>query len=136
MATGRAGFTLIEMLVALAILGLATAVVAGFLPRNHATLDLTAAADGLADTLRGASARAMARQVPVMFTASADGHGYALDGATAQLPPDVTILLPAPIRFAPDGSASGGEARLAAGSRMRVLRVDWLTGQVSVADAR
>ncbi len=137
-ARGRGGFTLIETLVVLVILGLALSIVAGFMPRGHATLDLATGADGLANTLRLARARAIAMQQPVVFTAAANGHGYLLDGTVRPLPPTLVLsMVGAPsIRFAPDGSSSGGAMRLAAGNLVRLLQVDWLTGRVSVSDAR
>jgi len=133
----QAGFTLIEMIVVIAVLGLALSVVASFAPRRHAGLDLASAADGLAETLRTARTQAIVRQSPVLFTPAADGRGYAVDGAFRALPPDVVLTSAVPIRFAPDGSASGGVLRLAgADGRGRLLRLDWLTGQASVADAQ
>ena len=42
----------------------------------------------------------------------------------------------AAIRFAPDGSASGGRIRLAEGEHRILFGVDWLTGRVSVSDGK
>ncbi len=130
-----AGFTLIETIVVIAVLGLALSVVASFVPRNHAALDLNTAADSVAEALRDARARAIAAQRDVTVAAAGQGHAYSVDSAVKPLPADVTLTAAAPVRFAPDGSASGGTLRLDAGARSRVLRIDWLTGQVSAADA-
>jgi general secretion pathway protein H len=140
-AAAQAGFTLIEMIIVIVVLGLGLAVTASFLPRRHAGLDLANASDGLAEALRSARARAIASQNPVLFAPSKDGHGYFVDGSAHVLPADI-VLSPGPaIRFAPDGSSSGGILRMATAAgpdavRLRVIRVDWLTGQVGVADAR
>lgn len=134
----RRGFTLIETLVVLVILGLALSIVAGFIPKGHGTLDLATNADGLANTLRLARSRAIARQQPIVFAAVPGGHGYVLDGVARPLPSTLILSMvgtPA-IRFAPDGSSSGGTVVLAAGNMTRTLRVDWLTGRVSVGDTR
>jgi len=40
------------------------------------------------------------------------------------------------ISFAPDGSSSGGRIELAENGVRLLVGVDWLTGLVSVADAR
>ncbi len=130
----RAGFTLIEILVVLVILGLALSIFAGFVNRGHTTLDLTTGADGLANTLRLARAEAITRQVPVTFALAPDGRFYVLDGKRKPLPQAVTLTMAGQtaIRFAPDGSSSGGAIRLAAGVQTRTVRVDWLTGRVSV----
>jgi general secretion pathway protein H len=133
---GRSGFTLIETLVVLVILGVALSIVAGFVPRQHSTLDLATSADGLANTLRLARSRAIARQQPIVFAAVAGGHGYVLDGAVRALPAEVVMSMggTSAIRFAPDGSSSGGTVVLAAGSLTRIVRVDWLTGRVGIEE--
>jgi general secretion pathway protein H len=134
---GPSGFTLIEILVVLVILGLGLSIVAGFMPRHQGTLDLATNADSLANALRLARSRAIARQQPMVFAAVAGGHGYVLDGAVSALPATVVISMvgTSAIRFAPDGSSSGGAVVLAAGSLTRTVRVDWLTGRVRIEEA-
>jgi hypothetical protein len=39
------------------------------------------------------------------------------------------------IRFSPDGSSSGGQVLLGTGRHRIGITVEWLTGQVKVADA-
>ena len=113
------GFTLLEMLVVLAILGVVLAVAVGAMPRRGGTLDLANAADGVAGTLRLGRARAIALGRPVVFTPSQGGRGYALDGQQRALPPAVTLAMagPAAISFSPDGGASGGAVRVASAVR-------------------
>jgi general secretion pathway protein H len=132
------GFTLLEMLVVLAILGAVLAVTVGAMPRRGGTLDLTNAADGVAGTLRLGRARAIASGRPVVFTPSQGGRGYALDGQQHVLPPAVTLAMtgPAAISFNPDGGASGGAVRVASAVRAMLVRVDWLTGRVLITEAR
>ncbi len=128
------GFTLIEILVVLAILGVALGIVAGFVNRGHAGLDVATGADELAATLRLARARAIAQQAPIVFAIVANGHGYRLDGTIHTLPRSVLVsMVGAPaIRFAPDGSSTGGTVRLAEAAAVRLVRVDWLTGRVTM----
>ena len=67
-------------------------------------------------------------------------------GVPRRLPPDLSIELltiagegrtgAGDIRFNPDGSSTGGRIALANGRRRIAVGVDWLTGRVSVADAR
>ncbi len=125
---------MIEILVVLVILSLALGIFAGFVARGHTTLDLTTGADGLANTLRLARARAITRQQTVTFAVAGNGRFYVVDGETHPLPQTLTLNMAGPpnIRFAPDGSSSGGTIRLAAGEQTRTVRVDWLTGRVSV----
>lgn len=141
---GEAGFTLIEILVVIVILGLVAALVAMHGPQRNATLDLRAAAQEVAQTLRLARARAIAgnRVVGVAFDPAT--HMMRLEGTTPRpLPPDLGIAVTAApgntlgqrmaaIRFAPDGSSSGGSVELGTGGRRARIGVDWLTGRVSL----
>jgi general secretion pathway protein H len=131
----NAGFTLIETIVVLVILGLALSIVAGFLPRRNATLELSAATARVTGALRLARSRAMAESRPVPFAAIPGGHGFRLDNAAVALGPGTTLVMvqPRPIVFAPDGSASGGSLRVSVDGRQSVIQIDWLTGRVSVA---
>jgi general secretion pathway protein H len=131
------GFTLIEILVVLVVLGLALSVVTGFVPRRVPVLDLRSATDALVNTLRTARARAIATQQTTGVTLLPAGAGYALDGVPHALPPTVRAAMvgAAIIRFSADGSSSGGEIRLVDGTHARILKVDWPTGRVSVRDA-
>lgn len=127
-------------MVVLAVLGLLLALLLGRGPVRSPILDLRAAAGQVAQGLRVARSQAIAANRVVAFTLDAAGHGFRLDGGTVQpLPIDVAARLALPggvlaIRFAPDGSASGGEVSLAAGGRAMRVAVDWLTGRVSVGD--
>jgi general secretion pathway protein H len=139
-ASGRrrrtAGFTLIETIVVLVIVGLALGIVAGFLPRRNAALELSAATARVTGALRLARSRAMAESRSIPFALAADRHGVRLDDATIALGPSVTVEMVQPrIVFAPDGSTSGGSLRVVVDGRQRFLQVDWLTGRVAVADA-
>jgi general secretion pathway protein H len=131
------GFTLIEMLVVLAILAAVLGVVAGALPRHGGGLDLTGAADGVAGALRLARARAIALGRPVQFTLAEGGHAYAVDGGLHAVPPSILLAMagPAAIRFGPDGDSSGGAVRVAGTARALLVQVDWITGRVAIADA-
>lgn len=131
---GSGGFTLIETIVVLVILGLALSIVAGFLPRRNTTLELTAATGRIAGALRLARSRAMVEGRPVPFAATPDRHGFRLDQSLVTLGPSVTVAMAEPrILFAPDGSTSGGSLRVLVDGKQRAIRVDWLTGRVVVA---
>lgn len=140
------GFTLVEMLVVLAVVGLALGVVALRGPQRSPALDLRAAAGTVAETLRLARSRAVAgnRTVGVAFDVA--GPSLRLDGAPPRgLPTGISMAVTATlgntaggrlaaIQFAPDGSSSGGRVVLQGGGRRTQVGVEWLTGRVSVAD--
>ncbi len=142
------GFTLIEVIVTLAILGFALVLVAGYKPPWSSGLGLKGTASELASGLRLARSEAIARNRPVAFDLDATGHLYRVGtGAERRLPANLSIELltiagesrgasVGDIRFNPDGSSTGGRIALADGKRRVAVGVDWLTGRVSVADVR
>ena len=141
-----AGFTLIEVIVTLAILGLALIIVAGYKPPWSSGLGLKGTASELASGLRLARSEAIASNRPVVFDLDVTGHLYRVGaGAKRRLPDNLSIELltiigenrgarAGDIRFNPDGSSTGGRISLADGKQHMAVGVDWLTGRVSVAD--
>jgi general secretion pathway protein H len=141
------GFTLVEMIVVVAILGLVLAMVAARGPLGLHTLTARAAANELASGFRQARARAIADNRPVAVNIDLAGHRWRVGAdRPTELPRDLDIAVltiagqsaggtAADIRFLPDGSSTGGRVELKdAGRRMRI-GVDWLNGRVSVGDA-
>ena len=128
---GTGGFTLIEMIVVLVVLGLALTLVMTHGPMRSQRLDLDAAARQVAGALRLARARAIAedRAVAVAFGA----RGYQLDrDAPVTWSTDVSPNGARLISFTPDGGSSGGRIVLHGGEREVAIGVDWLTGRVLV----
>ncbi|MBP0494949.1 GspH/FimT family pseudopilin [Pararoseomonas indoligenes] len=147
-ASRQAGFTLIEVLVVLAVIGLALGIVAGRGPARSPALEAREAAGEVALALRQARGLAIASNRRVIFVLDVARHAYRVDnGPVRPLPAALDLAMTAAvgeagesrtatgIGFSPDGSSSGGRIRLAAGAVRRVVAVDWLTGRVSVADA-
>ena len=142
------GFTLIEVVITLAILGFAMVLVAGYKPPWSRGLGLKGTAGELAAGLRLARSEAILRNRSVAFELDVIGHRYRVErGIERRLPADLTLELltilgeargpgAGDIRFNPDGSSTGGRIMLADGQRRMAVGVDWLTGRVSIADAR
>ncbi len=142
------GFSLIELLVVLAVMGLAMALFVGYRAPWSRALGLQGTAAELASGLRLARSQAIADNHPVAFALDVASHRYRIGGDPPRpLPPKMSIALltingekssatSGDIRFNPDGSSSGGRITLADGSRRVAVGVDWLTGRVSVADVR
>jgi len=147
-AGASAGFTLIELIVTFAILGLALLLIAGYRPPWSGGLSVEGTAAELAAELRLARSEAIARNHQVAFDLDTTGHRYRVGaGAPRLLPGDLSVELltiagerqgagAGDILFNPDGSSSGGRILLAKTSRRVAVGVDWLTGRVSVADVR
>jgi general secretion pathway protein H len=125
----QAGFTLLEMIVVLVILGLALSIVITRGPMHSAHLDTEVAVRDLTSALRLARGRAIAENRAVTVALAATS--YRVDGSAAhRIPADVTLAGNAAIGFAPDGSSSGGTI-VVAGPTLRLgIAVDWLTGRV------
>jgi general secretion pathway protein H len=139
-ANARRGFTVLELLVALAVLLLASAAVTASLrPPGAGAALRTASAETMA-LLRAARGLAIVsnESATVVFDASARtiGHG----GRTLTLPDAVSLAVTGAdaerrseyvigIRFLPSGRATGGRITLAAGGRSEAIVVNWLTGE-------
>ena len=128
----RNGFTLIEMIVVLVILGLVGGLVLTHAPQRGGTLDLRAATSLVTGTLRTARSRAMVadRSVPVRFDAAALQLGT---DPSRPLPPGIRIATAAAILFRPDGSSSGGTVDLTGRADTAHIAVNWLTGRIAVS---
>ena len=138
------GFTLIEMLVVLSVLALLVGLVVARGPPRSATLQMRAVVATLVEDLRSTRARAIAGNTTLVVDFDRRRQLYQPQGEAARLlPADLVFRVVSQtgdalsgIRFAPDGSSSGGRVLLAEGDRRRLVEVNWLTGRVSVADAR
>lgn len=126
------GFTLLEMLIGLTILGLGLAVVGMLGPARSPRLDAEAAARELAGALQLARSRAIAENRVVAVTLGAES--YSLDGAPPRRLPAGLAADRSRLAFAGTGAAAGGTVLVQAGERRRLLRVDALTGRVSLAE--
>ena len=147
-AAGAAGFTLIEILVALAIVAFSSVLVASYRPPWSSGLEIDATAARLAAGLRLVRSEAIAANRSVAFEFDLAGRRYRSGSAPPQSLPDrmaVELLTitgeqqssaAGGIRFYPDGSSTGGRIVLTDGFRRLAIGVDWLTGRVSVADVR
>ena len=138
------GFTLLELLVVLAIIGFIVALVPGFVLRNQPQLDVDIAARAIADGLRRTRSDALVRNRPQVFALDVENrvfragdqtpvrldHRIALSFRTAR-----SQLLDkgiGQIRFFSDGSSTGGLISVAQGNARAEVRSDWLTGMVTV----
>lgn len=118
----QAGFTLLEMLVTIAVMGIVLAVLAGFMRPHSHRLEMQAAARDVARAMRAARGTAIAGGTPVALVLPA-------------LPPWLTVAEQAPrggIIFAADGSSSGGQVLLSGQGQAAVVSSDWLTGRVDI----
>lgn len=127
------GFTLIELIVVLVILGLALSLVLTQGVARSPTVEFDSAVRQVTGALRLARSRAIAddRLVPVVFAP----RGFRLDQETATaFAQGISLSGNRLIDFTPDGGSSGGQVTLRMGSREMVIGVDWLTGRVALSE--
>ena len=143
---GTAGFTLLEMLVVLALLGLSLGLVLGAGRPVPAGTAARAAASEIANALRLARSQAILGNRPVAVTLDLASRRYRVGAASDRgLPPGIELGLftasgqvlgtaAGRIRFEPDGSSTGGRIIVTGGSRAVSVGVDWLSGRASVIE--
>jgi general secretion pathway protein H len=142
------GFSLIELIVVLAIAGLIMAVTPPMLSSAMPGLQLKSTARQVAAGLRFARARAVAQRTEVVLTLDLEARSVTISGRDGSLsiPDDLDVELVSAvseledeslgrIRFFPDGTSTGGRITLGYRGNGYDLDVDWLTGRVSIAAA-
>lgn len=137
------GFTLIELLVVLVILALVTVAFVPLSRPRNTPVGVTVAAREMMLSLRSARKAAIFSNKEVRFLVAADSGLYWSDAHARRqrLPPQVTASLSGTrqfgeFRFFPDGGASGGTIMLRAGQSAAVIRIDGLSGRVSLDAGR
>jgi general secretion pathway protein H len=140
------GFTLLELMVVLAIMAVVIGVVITRGPSRSRGLETRAAAGAIAQALRTARATAIERSETINVAIDPVRHLLAPDrGAVRAIAPNLAMEVLPPalpgrgttklIAFSPSGSASGGAILLGTGTRRVRITVQWLTGQVDVQNA-
>jgi general secretion pathway protein H len=133
-----AGFTLLELLVVMGIMGLVLATVLSAKPKAAATR-VAVAARAVAATLQLARAQAMANNVETVVRIDAEKRQFGLPRSMHSLPRGMTVAMTVAenerhgdsggMRFYPDGQSSGGDIVLALDGRASRIAVNWLTGE-------
>jgi general secretion pathway protein H len=130
------GFTLLELLVVLMLLALSASIAAPSIARSIDSIRLRAEVASFAAVLRHAREQAIAlRQSHAVVVADGQLRVVADDEVrrTRVLPATWTVETEPPhlrLRFAPQGSSTGGEYRIVAGTIAYRITVDALTGRV------
>ncbi|HKS89593.1 MAG TPA: prepilin-type N-terminal cleavage/methylation domain-containing protein [Stellaceae bacterium] len=130
-----AGFTLVELLVVLAILALVTGLVVPRLGRSMQTAALDGAVAEIEAALRTASGLAIADDRSVVFRADSAGSGYWIGNQyhpVAAADRQMAMTIAGRVTFFPWGGSSGGRVRVAIPQGRRDIIVDAVTGRGAV----
>ncbi|MDR1662531.1 MAG: GspH/FimT family pseudopilin [Azoarcus sp.] len=138
------GFTLLELIVAMAVAGLAAGASVMAYPKMRAAMEYRSALRGALAGMNRARIEAVRQGRPVAFYIDRETRAYGVDGKElGRFPDSVEMQFTVAgqeidsrgrgrIRFHPEGGASGGSVDLLRGRGAGVrLRVDWLSGSVT-----
>jgi general secretion pathway protein H len=140
---GAPGFSLIELVLVLFVLALATAITVPVVGRTSEAVRMRTEVAGFSATLRHAREQAVVTQRPYRvdvdpaarrLTVVADEADVRL---TRALAPQLTVEAVAgpslTVAFEPHGVSTGGEFRLSTGDLVYFVKVDPLTGRVRIS---
>ncbi|MGG6462368.1 GspH/FimT family pseudopilin [Solilutibacter silvestris] len=142
MSRAQQGFTLIEIMLVMALVAIASALVASTISRNSGGQRLRDAAQQIAMGLRQARTEAMRSQVPQRFVLEPGQHRWLVAGRPAHpIDPDLEVTMTSArelssntqegtIVFFPDGASTGGRVTLSRNGQRWRSDVNWITGEV------
>ena len=138
---------MLEILIVLALMAMASAIVIPMLSGGVSNTDLRSAARQLASGLRLARSEAVAQRRETFLVLDVAGRRFKVDRDPEEhaLPRGVELKLftaqkdlvdekIGSIRFYPDGGSNGGRITVGSGERKYEVDVDWLTGRVAILD--
>ena len=141
------GFSLLELLIVVVIMGMVYVLVPGMIFGGVSGADLRASSRDIASGLRQARSLAVSGRREASVTLDLDKRAFSLSGNARifQLPEKLELKLytaqseivnerQGSIRFFPDGSSTGGRVTVASGERKYLVEVDWLTGKVAILE--
>ncbi|WP_110686765.1 GspH/FimT family pseudopilin [Salinicola aestuarinus] len=136
---GQGGFTLLELLVVIVLVGVAASILAVGIGRGmHAAEERRTLAD-LVSGLRGARVEAITGGSPVQARFDLAGRRLEVAGQPTVTWPEAFELhlhtareLGAAFAFYPDGASSGGYVEVAHASRHWRIDIAWLTGRTQL----
>ena len=142
----NAGFTLIELIVVLAIVALGYSAVAVNFSSGNDAMALKAAARDLTSGLRYVRSQAMLSHETATLDFNLSNNSYSLTGQDKiyTLPENIDVTINtakdelhdgvAQLRFFPDGSSIGGRVTLEKKSHVQEININWLTGHVTLTE--
>ena len=147
MMVRQRGFTLIEMVVVIVLIGLAYALLPKLAFGGVSGPELKSNVRAVATGLRMARDTAINSKREATLTLDLDAHVFRVqnDARVHKLNEKIDVKLYTSqadlvsekigsIRFFPDGSSNGGRVTVGAGGRDFSVDIDWLTGRVTISE--
>ena len=137
------GFTLIELVAVVALIGIALAVLSLSFSKSMNSAQVQAASRDLVAALRYTRGQAIVKNKQAALDLDMQNNTYQAPGRPlVKLPRDMRMILltadsektgatSGRIRFFADGASTGGHVSIFAGQREWRVNVNWLTGQVT-----
>ena len=138
------GFTMIEMIVVIVLIGIVASVVAFSFAKSLSSARVQAASRDLVASLRYTRGQAIVKGEQKVLMLDLEKMSYQAPGkSTVELPKDMVLRLTTAqkeltgessggIRFFPDGSSTGGNIAVVLGEREWRINVGWLTGEITL----
>lgn len=142
MRTQQSGFTLIELVAVIILLGIALSVASLSFSKSLSSAKVEAASRDLVAALRYTRGQAIVRGEQEALDIDVEHNTYQAPGkGIVHLPREMHMALVTAeieqtgatsgrIRFFPDGASTGGHVTVFMGQRQWQINVSWLTGQV------
>lgn len=139
---GQRGFSLIEMVAVIVLIGIAISVVSLSFSKSMSNARIQAASRDLVAALRYTRGQAIVKGQQTALDLDLQNNTYQAPGrALIKLPAEMhmtlltadseqTSSMSGRIRFFPDGASTGGHISVFMGQREWRINVSWLTGQV------
>lgn len=139
---GARGFTLIEILVVVALVAVLTGVIAAVVSGGLGGAKVRAASKDLVAALRSTRALAVTGRESQVLVLDVERRAYKAPGRDwVELPKDMELSMltaaeeqldsnQGQIRFFADGSSTGGNIELSRGDALWRIEIGWLTGEV------
>ncbi|MCK7594575.1 GspH/FimT family pseudopilin [Pseudomarimonas salicorniae] len=136
------GFTLIEIIVVVALIAVLTAIIASVISGGLGSSRVRAASKDLVAALRSTRAMAVVERESQVLVLDVERRAYKAPGRDwVELPEDMEMSMltaaeeqldegQGQIRFFPDGSSTGGNIELIRGEAVWRIEIGWLTGEV------
>ncbi|MEM6573957.1 MAG: GspH/FimT family protein [Pseudomonadota bacterium] len=139
------GFSLVELLVVLVLVGLLASLVGGSVFRNLDGVKTRQAGKDLVSALRYTRGQAIVTREEQTLAVNVEKRTFKSPEKEAVVLPDgVDVTLKTAsfdlegtvgrVRFFPDGSSTGAQITLTAGSRSWLISVGWLTGEIELTE--